>query len=56
MFRWYIPGRYHTPVAPEDKARLRAEGRAFRETWGRLHRRAIDVRERTEDAAIARQC
>ncbi|HSS81730.1 MAG TPA: hypothetical protein VLK24_11110 [Gaiellaceae bacterium] len=30
LFRWYIPGRYHTPVAPEDKARLEAEHRSFR--------------------------
>jgi hypothetical protein len=30
-FRWYIPGRFHTPVLPEDKARLHAEGRSFRE-------------------------
>jgi hypothetical protein len=31
-FRWYIPGRYHTAVAAEDKARLEAEGRSFRES------------------------
>jgi hypothetical protein len=31
-FRWYIPGRYHTPVAPEDKARLEADGRSFRDS------------------------
>jgi hypothetical protein len=30
-FRWYIPGRYHTPVASEEKQRLHAEGRSFRE-------------------------
>ncbi len=30
-FRWYIPGRFHTPVPPEDKARLHAEGRSFGE-------------------------
>jgi hypothetical protein len=30
-FRWYIPGRFHTPVSAEDKARLEAEGRSFRE-------------------------
>jgi hypothetical protein len=29
-FRWYIPGRFHTPVQPEDKARFEAEGREFR--------------------------
>jgi len=31
-FRWYIPGRFHTPVAPEEKARLHAEGKSFRES------------------------
>jgi hypothetical protein len=30
--RWYIPGRFHTPVAPEEKARLYAEGKSFRES------------------------
>jgi hypothetical protein len=30
LLRWYIPGRYHTPVAPADKARLEAEQRSFR--------------------------
>ena len=30
-FRWYIPGQFHTPVPPEAKARLEAEGRSFRE-------------------------
>jgi len=29
--RWYIPGRFHTPVPAEDKERLEAEGRAFRD-------------------------
>jgi len=29
--RWYIPGRFHTPVRPEDKQRLEAEDRAFRD-------------------------
>jgi len=31
VFRWYIPGRFHTPVPPGQKARLEAEGRSFRE-------------------------
>ena len=30
-FRWYIPGQFHSPVPPEAKARLEAEGRSFRE-------------------------
>jgi hypothetical protein len=30
-FRWYIPGRFHTPVPLEEKERLHAEGREFRE-------------------------
>jgi hypothetical protein len=30
-YRWYIPGRFHTPVPLEQKARLEAEGRSFRE-------------------------
>jgi hypothetical protein len=30
-FRWYIPGRFHTPVPAEEKARLHTEGRSFRE-------------------------
>jgi hypothetical protein len=30
-FRWYIPDRFHTPVPPEEKARLDAEGKSFRE-------------------------
>jgi hypothetical protein len=30
-FRWYIPGRFHTPVPHQDKERLHAEGREFRE-------------------------
>ena len=29
--RWYIPGRFHTPVRPEDKQQLEAEGLAFRD-------------------------
>jgi hypothetical protein len=24
-FRWYIPGRFHMPVLPEEKARLEAD-------------------------------
>lgn len=31
LFRWYIPGKYHTPVRPEEKARLETEGLSFRE-------------------------
>jgi hypothetical protein len=31
LFRWYIPGKYHTPLAGDEKRRLfEAEGRAFR--------------------------
>jgi hypothetical protein len=30
-FRWYIPGRFHAPIPPEQKAQLEAEGRSFRE-------------------------
>ena len=29
-FRWYIPGRFHSPVHPEEKARLELEGKSFR--------------------------
>ena len=29
--RWYIPGRFHTPVPADQKARLEAEGMSFRE-------------------------
>ena len=32
-FRWYIPGRFHTPVPADQKARLEAEGMSFREAW-----------------------
>jgi hypothetical protein len=32
MLRWYIPGRFHTPVAPEDKARMNVEGKSFRDS------------------------
>jgi hypothetical protein len=28
--RWYIPGRFHTPVPSEQKARLEREGKSFR--------------------------
>jgi hypothetical protein len=31
VFRWYIPGRFHTPVPPDQKARLEAAGMSFRE-------------------------
>jgi hypothetical protein len=31
LLRWYIPGKYHTPLAGDEKRRLaEAEGRAFR--------------------------
>jgi hypothetical protein len=30
-FRWYIPGRFHAPVPPEQKARVQTEGRHFGE-------------------------
>jgi hypothetical protein len=30
-FRWYIPGRFHTPAPPDQKARLHLEGKSFRE-------------------------
>lgn len=30
-FWWYMPGRFHKPVAPEEKARLYAGGKSFRE-------------------------
>jgi hypothetical protein len=31
LFRWYIPGRFHTPLSGEEKrARAEAEGRSFR--------------------------
>jgi len=30
-FRWYIPGRFHTPLAPEEKrARAEGQGESFR--------------------------
>lgn len=31
LLRWYIPGRFHTPLAPSEKRRqAEAEGRSFR--------------------------
>jgi hypothetical protein len=31
LFRWYIPGKYHTPLASDEKRRLAVtEGRSFR--------------------------
>jgi hypothetical protein len=29
--RWYIPGRFHTPVSRERKAALEMQGMSFRE-------------------------
>jgi hypothetical protein len=29
--RWYIPGRFHTPVPPERKQWLESQGMSFRE-------------------------
>jgi hypothetical protein len=31
LLRWHIPGRFHTPIPPEEKGRLYREGRSFRE-------------------------
>ncbi len=31
LFRWYIPGKYHTPLGGDEKRALaEADGRAFR--------------------------
>jgi hypothetical protein len=31
LFRWYIPGKYHTPLRGDEKRALaEADGRAFR--------------------------
>jgi hypothetical protein len=31
LLRWYIPGKYHTPLGPDEKRRLaEAEGLSFR--------------------------
>jgi hypothetical protein len=31
LLRWYIPGKYHTPLSGDEKRKLaEAEGRSFR--------------------------